>query len=202
MSDDAAFWDNRYAPADYQFGTAPNDYLRSQCWRLRRGAALCAGDGEGRNGVFLAEQGHDVLSVDLSATGLRKAAALAAQRGVALRTQVANLGSWAWPVDRFDLIAWIFCSMPAQERKAAAAGAVRALAPGGLLVFEGFTPAQLAHRSGGPKDVALLWTPAMLLADFAGLQVLELLEGRVLLDEGPRHQGEAAVLRAVLRRPI
>jgi len=194
-------WDERYTGGDFQFGEAPNVFLMEQAHRLRRGMrALAAGDGEGRNGVWLAEQGLDATSVDWSAVGLDKARALAARRGVPLSTEVADLTRWTWPEARFDLIAWIFVHLPPEDRAIATAGALRALAPGGLLVMECFTPAQEGRRSGGPKDPALLWSRALVERHFAGLEVLELLEGAVRLDEGPRHQGLAEVVRAVLRR--
>ncbi|MBR0683894.1 class I SAM-dependent methyltransferase [Roseomonas eburnea] len=194
-------WDERYAGGDFQFGEAPNLYLLSQAHRLRPGTrALAVGDGEGRNGVWLAEQGLDATSVDWSEVGLAKARALAGHRGVALQTVTADLTRWEWPVARFDVIAWIFVHLPPEDRAIACAGALRALAPGGLLLLECFTPAQEGRRSGGPKDPALLWTRALVERHFVGLEVLELLEGTVMLDEGPRHQGAAEVVRAVLRK--
>jgi len=194
-------WDERYAGGSFQFGEAPNLFLLSQAHRLKRGMrALAAGDGEGRNGVWLAEQGLEATSLDWSAVGLAKAAALAARRGVALRTVTADLTRWDWPAASFDAIAWIFVHLPPEDRALACAGAMRALAPGGLLLLECFTPAQDGRRSGGPKDPALLWSRALVERHFAGLEVLELLEGTVALDEGPRHQGPAEVVRAVLRK--
>ena len=194
-------WDERYAGGSFQFGEAPNLFLLSQAHRLKPGMrALAVGDGEGRNGVWLAEQGLAASSIDWSAVGLAKAAALAARRGVALRTVTADLTRWDWPEASFDAIAWIFVHLPPEDRAIACAGAMRALAPGGLLLMECFTPAQEGRRSGGPKDPSLLWSRALVESHFAGLEVLELLEGTVLLDEGPRHQGPAEVVRAVLRK--
>jgi SAM-dependent methyltransferase len=195
-------WDERYAGGGFQFGDAPNLFLLSQADRLKPGMrALAVGDGEGRNGVWLAEHGLAATSVDWSAVGLAKASALAARRGVALRTITADVSRWDWPVAGFDVIAWIFVHLPPEDRAMACAGALRALAPGGLLLLECFTPAQEGRRSGGPKDPALLWSRALVERHFAGLEVLELLEGTVALDEGPRHQGLAEVVRAVLRKP-
>ena len=57
-----------------------------------------------------------------------------------------------------DLIAWIFLHLPPEHRAVVVAGALRALAPGGLLVLECFSPAQHGRRSGGPREPALLWT--------------------------------------------
>jgi SAM-dependent methyltransferase len=195
-------WDERYAGGGFQFGEAPNLFLLSQAHRLRpHMRALAVGDGEGRNGAWLAERGLDTTSVDWSEVGLAKARALADRRGVPLRTVTADLTRWDWPAEGFDLIAWIFVHLPPEDRAIACAGAMRALAPGGLLLLECFSPAQEGRRSGGPKDPALLWTRALVERHFAGLEVLELLEGTVALDEGPRHQGLAEVVRAVLRRP-
>ena len=195
-------WDERYAGGDFQFGEAPNLYLLSQAHRLRRGQrALAVGDGEGRNGVWLAEQGLDATLVDWSAVGLGKARGLAQRRGAPVTTITADLAQWDWPAARFDLIAWIFVHLPPADRAMACAGALKALAPGGVLVLECFTPAQEGRRSGGPKEPSLLWSRALVEQHFAGLEVLELLEGSVRLDEGPRHQGLAEVVRAVLRRP-
>ena len=198
----ALAWDRRYAEGRDLFGAAPNEYLRSQSWRLRPGmVALALGDGEGRNGLHLARLGLDVLSVDWSATGLNRAAARAAAEGVALRTEQADLARWGWPEGRFDLVAWIFLHLPPEDRAAVCAGAMRALKPGGMLVLECFSPAQEGRRSGGPREPALLWTRAIAEREFAGLEVLELLDGTVRLDEGPKHQGAAEVVRALMRRP-
>lgn len=200
---DAAAWDARYASGGFAFGEAPNRYLEAQAARLRPGmAALAIGDGEGRNGVWLATRGLAVTAVDWSATGLAKAQALAAARGVALRTVVADLTHWAWPVAGFDLVAWIFVHLPPADRAVVASRAVASLAPGGLLVLEAFTPAQEGRRSGGPREPALLWSGALVREHFAGLELLECLEGTVLLDEGPKHQGHAEVVRALLRKPV
>ena len=202
MSDSAA-WDARYAGEGFQFGEAPNRYLESLAPRLSPGMrALALGDGEGRNGVWLAGQGLRVTSLDWSAVGLAKARALAERRRVTLETIVADAARWDWPDAAFDLVAWIFVHLPPEDRRAAAEGVVRALAPGGLLALECFTPAQEGRRSGGPKDVSLLWSRTIVEAEFCGtLKIVELLEGTVLLDEGPRHQGHAEVVRALLRKP-
>jgi SAM-dependent methyltransferase len=198
---DAASWDERYGTGGFAFGAAPNRYLEAQAARLQPGMrALAIGDGEGRNGVWLAEHRLAVTSIDWSATGLAKASALANARGVPIRTVVADLVTWDWPVEAFDLVAWIFVHLPPADRAVVVARAAAALAPGGLLVLEGFTAAQEDRRSGGPRDAELLWSAALVREGFAGLELLECLEGTVLLDEGPKHQGHAEVVRALLRK--
>ncbi len=194
-------WDERYSAGRFEFGEAPNRYLEElRCWMAPGMRALALGDGEGRNGVWLAQQGLLVTSLDWSPVGMAKAAQLAERRGVAMETVVADAAAWDYPAARFDLVAWIYLHLPPADRTAAARGAVRALAPGGLLALECFTPAQQGRRSGGPKAVELLWSRTIVEDLFAELEVLELLEGTVSLDEGPRHQGPAEVVRALLRK--
>jgi SAM-dependent methyltransferase len=194
-------WDERYGGGEFQFGESPNRYLEElRPWLAPGMRALSLGDGEGRNGVWLAGQGLVVTSLDWSAVGMAKAAQLAERRGVALATVVDDAAAWGYPEGGFDLVAWIYLHLPPADRAAAARGVLRALAPGGLLALECFTPAQQGRRSGGPKMPELLWSRAIVEDLFAGLEVLELLEGTVSLDEGPRHQGPAEVVRALLRK--
>lgn len=191
-------WDERYGAAAGLFGDAPNDHLRAQSWRFpAAGAALALGDGEGRNGAFLAARGLETLALDWSPV----ATARAARRHPRLRAETADLTRWAFPEAGFDVVAWIYLHLPPDDRAVVAAGACRALKPGGLLVLECFSPAQEGRRSGGPREPALLWTRAAADACFAGLVLLECTEGTVVLDEGPKHQGPAEVLRGVWRRP-
>ena len=84
----------------YHFGTEPNAFLKSKADLLKPGQkALSIADGEGRNGVFIAEHGLDVLTMDFSPTALAKSRALAKERGVTIRTEQADLDTWQWPVE-------------------------------------------------------------------------------------------------------
>lgn len=196
------FWNARYAEPGYAYGTEPNVFLVSQRAHLRPGMkALAVADGEGRNGVWLAEQGLDVLSVDASETGLAKARELAADRGAKLRTERADLTAWNWPQAAFDVIVSIFVHFPSEVRARLHRAMFDALRPGGVLILEAFTPEQLRYKSGGPPVADMLYTADMLRIDFAGGEVL-LLEERVTdLAEGKYHRGPGAVVRLVLRRP-
>src|SRR5271154_5940013 len=98
-------WEQRFAAPEYVFGTEPNAFLKSQAGMLpKSGKALAIADGEGRNGVWLAEQGLDVLSMDFSPTALAKAKALARERGVTLRLVQADILNWEWPNAEFDVV--------------------------------------------------------------------------------------------------
>lgn len=196
------FWNSRYAEPGYAYGTEPNAFLVFQKQLLKPGMkALAVADGEGRNGVWLAQQGLDVLSVDASAVGLRKTQELAADRGVKIQTQQAELTTWAWPEQAFDVIAAIYIHFPPAVRVAMHRAMFQALKPGGVLILEAFTPEQLKYTSGGPPVAEMLYTADMLRIDFAGGEILQLGERITDLAEGQYHRGPAAVVRLVLKRP-
>ena len=199
------FWNDRYEKVDFAYGTAPNAFLVSQQHRLRPGMhALAVGDGEGRNGVWLAQQDLDVLSVDLSSAGLEKAQALARDKSITLRTQQVDLSSWEWPEDAFDIVISIYLHFPPGLRERMHRAMAKALKPKGLLMLEAFTPDQLAYQekyqSGGPPRLDMLYTPDMLQQDFKSLKVLEMSETVTELQEGQYHNGPAAVVRGVFER--
>src|ERR1700752_3295116 len=110
-------WDIRFRAPDYIFGKEPNAFLKAQAYRLPAGGtALSVADGEGRNGVWLARQGLDVLTIDYSPAALAKAQSLAAERGVRLRTEVTDVFAWRWPKAAFDVVAAIFIFAAPAER--------------------------------------------------------------------------------------
>lgn len=196
------FWDQRFAEPGFKYGTEPNAFLLDQAHRLPLASqVLVPGDGEGRNGVWLATQGHAVTSVDSSAVGLQKAQALAASRGVALRTEVVDLADWQPPEAGFDALVLIFTHLPAAIRQTAHRSLAKGLRTGAWVVLEAFHPGQLAHASGGPKDADMLYTPQQMCADFEGLiQPVLSWHGQITLAEGSSHQGLAHATRWVGQR--
>lgn len=197
----SAFWDERFAGDEYFYGTRPNAFLAEQSFRLTKGSRLLVpGDGEGRNGVWLAEQGMTVHSVDGSAEGVAKARRLAAERGIAITTDMADLTDWSWPTACYDAVIAIFLHLASRDRAALHAKMLAALRPGGLFILEAFRPAQLAYQSGGPRDVDMLYTDEQLKKDFQAGEILLLDEPLIELDEGPRHSGTAATIRLVARK--
>lgn len=197
-----ARWNQRFSGEDYLFGTAPNAFLASQRALLRPGqTALAVADGEGRNGVFLAEQGLDVLSIDFSANGLAKARRLAAARGVALRTEQVDLFAWDWRGRSFDIIAAIFIQFatPAQ-RTALFANIKQSLAPGGHLILQGYRPRQLDYGTGGPPNAENMYTEDLLRRSFGDLTIVHLREHDDAIVEGAGHAGMSALIDLVARK--
>lgn len=205
----AATWDARYGakPADFYYGTKPNDFLREQEPRLPRGArVLCLAEGEGRNAVFLAQRGHRVASVDLSPVGVQKTLALAASCGVAVEAAVGDLATFAIEPAAYDCIVSVWAHVPHGLRRAVHAAVVAGLRPGGVFIFEHYSPRQLelvraGTARGGPSSADLLATLADVSAELAGLVVSDAAERDRDVQEGEGHAGVSAVTQLVATKP-
>jgi SAM-dependent methyltransferase len=195
-------WESRFAAPEYLFGTAPNAFLKNQAHRLEPGQkALALADGEGRNGVWLAELGLDVLALDFSANALKKARALAALRRVDLRFQQVDLATWPWPSAELDVIVAIFIQFADPPfRRRIFDGIKTALKPGGLLLMQGYRPEQLDYRTGGPSRVENLYTTALLEGSFGDFASVEINEHDSMVDEGGGHAGMSALIDFVGRK--
>jgi SAM-dependent methyltransferase len=203
MSTGPDFWNARYTEAGFAYGEAANVYLAAVAERIKpRGRVLVPGDGEGRNGVWLAQQGFAVTTVDISEVGCAKAAALASRHGVAMDVLCADLAAWKWPVGSFDAVVSIFLHLPPQIRPTLHGRMRDALTPAGVLIIEAFAPEHLPLRLknpsvGGPDQADMLYSLETLRADFAPLQALIFEQVDIELAEGRYHAGLASVVRAV-----
>jgi len=189
-------WNQRFSKNQYLFGTEPNAFLASQQHLLRAGqSALAVADGEGRNGVWLAKLGLDVLSIDFSGVALEKARKLAAQNGVTLRTEMADLCLWDWGQERFDVVVAIFIQFAApHERTLLFSNMKKCLKPSGYLILQGYRPQQIEYKTGGPPQAENMYTTAVLQEHFGDMTILHLREHDNLIAEGTGHQGLSALI--------
>jgi len=195
-------WDERYAGDEYLFGIEPNAFLVSQQQILKPGmSCLALADGEGRNGVWLAQQGLQVLSVEASKVALDKAKKLAVQSGATLDFELADLEHWQWGESRFDMVAAIFIQFaPPAMRAQMFANIKRCLKPGGLLLLQGYTPRQLEYKTGGPPVAENMYTEAILRAAFDDMEWLHFAEHDKEIREGAGHSGMSALIDLVARK--
>ncbi len=195
------FWDSRYDEEGFAYGIMPNVFLSSFSDIFKTGQkVLVIGDGEGRNGVWLAEQGCTVVSVDSSRVGMVKAQNLATEKGVEIEAICADLNNWDWPESEFDFIVIIYVHFPPDVRALLHHKVILALKPGGQLIMESFTPEQLNYSSGGPPVLEMLYTIDMIKEDFKLLEIQQLKECITELNEGKYHCGEAAVVRLLAKK--
>jgi SAM-dependent methyltransferase len=195
-------WQGRYSSPDYLFGKEPNYFLAS-CKPLlpRSGKVLSVADGEARNGVWLAEQGLDVTSIDFSEAAQVKAAALAKERGVKINLIHTDVHAWSYPADAFDVVVEIFTQFSAPSDRAQKwAGMRKALKTGGLLILQGYTPKQLDYGTGGPKELENLYTRDLLEKTFGDFHDVKFVEEELEMHEGAGHGGMSAVIGLTARK--
>lgn len=198
----AEFWNQRYGKEEFAYGTAPNDFLVEYANRIPpRGRVLCLADGEGRNGVWLATQGYAVTSVDIADEGMAKARRLAAEAGVALNTQVADLAGYDPGTAAWDGIVSIFMHLPPKLRREVFARCVAALRPGGVVLFEAYAKGQFGRGTGGPPDIELLVAADEVAQEFPGCRILHAFHGLREVNEGRHHNGAGEVVQLVLQKP-
>jgi ubiquinone/menaquinone biosynthesis C-methylase UbiE len=192
-------WQSRYAVEEFVFGEAPNEFLVAKKQLLPKGGkVLAVADGEGRNGVWLARQGLDVLSLDFSPNAQAKARSLAGRQGANLAFELADVHAWSYPENAFDAVVDIFTQFSSPEQRARKwDGMKRTLKPDGLLLLEGYTPKQLEHATGGPKVLDQLYTSEMLEAAFGDFARLEIAAEERAMSEGRGHSGMSAVIDLV-----
>jgi 2-polyprenyl-3-methyl-5-hydroxy-6-metoxy-1,4-benzoquinol methylase len=201
MSDPGGMWNKRYGSGDgYVYGTEANDFLKAMAAAIPKGPVLCLAAGEGRNAVFLAEQGYEVTAVDLSRVGLDKTAALAKARGVKVTCVEANLmdhdlgdGLWAG-------ITSIWAHTPAEVRKAVHGRLAKALAPGGVFILEHYRPQQIELGTGGPPVSMFLPTLRDLREELGALDLVLAQDVMRDVSEGAGHEGRSATVQVLARR--
>ena len=197
-------WNQRFADAGeaFVFGERPNHFLVAEAARLPSGArVLSVADGEGRNSVWLARQGHRVHAVEFSPAALSKAAAFAERLGVTVEFERADVLEWAWPVADYDAVVAIFIQFATPAERPRLFDRLRtAVKPGGLLMLHGYTPKQVEYGTGGPPDAAHIYTEVMLRQAFADMEILCLRCYEQEIHEGSGHHGRSALIDLVARR--
>ncbi len=195
-------WDERYSEPGYTYGTEPNDFLISTADTVTPGGRiLCLAEGEGRNAVYLASLGYEVTGVDGSEVGLRKAQALARERGVTITTIHADLGTFEIGSEQWDGIIACYCHVPSVIRIPLHQAAVRGLKPGGIFVLEAFSQEQLAYDTGGPQSLDMLMSLDDIKVELAGLEFRHAVQLEREVREGNRHTGLASVIQIMGIKP-
>ncbi|HXX85967.1 MAG TPA: class I SAM-dependent methyltransferase [Casimicrobiaceae bacterium] len=197
-------WIARFARDDFLFGEEPNAFLRREAHRLPKGGSvLCVADGEGRNSVWLAEQGFKVTAFEFAPNAVDKARRLASRRNVAVDHRVCDIYAWPWSAAQYDAVAAIFIQfLPPERRGAAFDGMRQAVNPGGLLLLEGYRPEQVDYRTGGPPRREHMYTRDWLEREFSDWKILLLESYDAVIREGDAHNGMSALVDLVAEKPV
>ncbi len=197
-----ATWNARFAHEDFLFGETPNTFLRTQAHWLRPGdSILCVADGEGRNSVWLAEQGYEVTAFDFAPNAVAKAKRLAQRRNVHVRHELGDAYTWPWADKRYDALVAVFIQfLPPDLRDSVFVGMKSAVEDGGLFLLEGYRPEQVDYGTGGPPRREHMYTRAWLESMFSGWEILVLKDYDEVIQEGHAHNGMSALIDMVARK--
>ena len=203
FSDATQFWNERFNKEEFIFGKEPNEYLVEKTNQfLKLGdKVLCIADGEGRNGVWLAKQGMQVIAFDASNIALAKAKQFAKDNQVEVDYSFSDSDSFAWQENTYDAVIGIFIQFadPAM-RVRIFQQTLQALKPGGIFILQGYTPKQLEYKTGGPSLIEHLYTEELIRDLASDFEVLDLCCYEKELSEGARHTGMSALLGLVARK--
>ena len=202
FSNPQEMWNKRFSTPDYVFGEEPNAFLVSQSARLGKGHALALADGEGRNSVWLAQQGFTVDAFDFSAPAIEKANALAAKHGVNVNFNCSAWQAFDWKTANYDLVAGIFFQFATPDERTQLFEKIKqSLKTGGVVLIQGYGRNQLSYNTGGPGKLDHLYDEDLLRQAFAGfdIQVCETYE--TIIHEGAGHSGMSALVGFVARKP-
>lgn len=197
------FWDERYRHAEYAYGTEANEFLKFCLTEYSlQGKMLFVAEGEGRNAVYAATQGNEVIAFDQSEAGKRKALQLAESKNCNISYLIADANNMPFEPDSFDAIVLIYAHFAPENRAQIHKNLLNYLKKGGYVVLEGFSKNNLVYREqnpgvGGPADEAMLFTTELIQNEFSKLSSLYLQEEIVKLNEGKYHIGTASVVRYV-----
>ena len=192
------FWNERYAEKEYAYGIHPNQFLVDSIFNLPKyGKILFPAEGEGRNAVFAAKNGFEVAAFDLSSEGKKKADELASDNDVKIDYRVGMLEDLNFEPNSFDGVVFIYAHFPKAIRKAMHQQILRLVKPNGIIVFEAFSKEQLDYPSGGPKDVAMLFSEEEVKEEFENVDFDFIKTEIIELNEGAYHQGKGSVVRFI-----
>jgi cyclopropane fatty-acyl-phospholipid synthase-like methyltransferase len=198
-----ATWNQRFASEGFLFGEEPNQYLSTQVHHLKPGNALAIADGEGRNSVWLATQGMQVDAFDFAPNALEKAKQLAKKHSVHVNFFCSDWQSFDWKSAHYDNIVGVFFQFAGPQDRAEIFARIHAsLKPGGVLLIQGYTPAQLKFNTGGPGKLDHLYDEALLTSAFANYQVLDLQTYEAEIHEGTAHSGMSGLIGFVAQKPL
>lgn len=197
------FWDERFKEFPHAYGVEVNDFLKDHInlFDHPRGTILSLGEGQGRNALFLASNGYDVIALDYSQIALEQLKINANQLNLKLGTVHADLTLFNLEeLKQVSHIYSIWCHLPSLIRKKVHQSIEKMLPQGGIYLIESYTKEQLNYNTGGPKDLDLLLTKQELLNDFSMMEVVSCEEKIRTIKEGTFHQGESAVLQAIFKK--
>ncbi|MBN9654877.1 class I SAM-dependent methyltransferase [Halobacillus sp. GSS1] len=194
------FWNKSFSKDTYVYGKQANTFVVEKTEQLKEAEKIaCFAEGEGRNAVHLAKQGHHVTVFDQSEEGLAKAERLAEEEGVHIDAVQADLTKKDMEPGQFDAAVMVFGHVPKDHQRFLIDQMIKSVKPGGYVLFEVYSENQIAYETGGPKDKQMLYKPEEVLDWIRDYKCLHFYYGEADRTEGERHTGVGHVIQAFIR---
>lgn len=194
-------WNDRYADKDLIWSAGPNELFAREVKNLRPGKALDVACGEGRNAVWLAEQGWDVTAIDFSDVAIEKGRQIAARREVNVNWITEDVSSWQLPRREFDLVAVLYLHTTIDEREQWLENVISSIKPSGTFIYIAHDIDNIKTGVGGPQDPTLLPTMAEITSALKGFSIENagVIERPVARDPGHGKELEGIALDSFVR---
>jgi cyclopropane fatty-acyl-phospholipid synthase-like methyltransferase len=194
-------WHARFGSEHYVYGEEPNQFIKENSYRLKKGSKIAAfAEGEGRNAVYLARQGHEVTAYDYAENGLNKTNALADRYNVKVTTELKDLIHDTVPREEFDAAIMVFGHFDKNEQKSVFEKLVSTVKDGGTILLEVYSENQVRYGTGGPKTVEMLYDPLDVLGWIKGYKTFHFFYGEQERVEGELHTGTGHVIQVIIKK--
>ena len=194
-------WDNSFSDKDFVYGENENVFINNKSDVIPRHSKVgCFAEGEGRNAVYLAKLGHDITSYDQSVIGLEKTEDLASQNNVDVETVEIDLTKEKVEINQYDAAIMVFGHVSKQDQQFLIESMIGSVKPGGYVIFEVYSEAQMAYKTGGPKSVDMLYNPVDILNWIKDYKCIHFYYGEAERNEGKRHSGLGHVIQVVIKK--
>lgn len=193
-------WDERFSSEEFMYGEVANAFIKDKSILIpKRGNIACFAEGEGRNAVFLAKEGHEVTAYDQSVVGLEKTKKLASKNNVTVQTVVMDLTKERVNEVAYDAAILVFGHVPKEDQSFLLTNLMGSVKPGGYVMFEVYSEEQLTYNTGGPGIKDALYNPRDILEIIQPYKCLHFYYGEAERHEGLRHTGKCHVIQAVVQ---
>ena len=194
-------WDKSFSDTDFVYGESENVFINRMSSILPEQSKVgCFAEGEGRNAVYLAKLGHEVTAYDQSMIGLEKAKTLADSNHVHVETVAMDLTKEKVEPNQYDAAIMVFGHVPKKDQPFFMENMMNSVKPGGYIIFEVYSEAQLEYQTGGPKSVELLYDPVEVLNWISDYKCIHFYYGEAVRNEGKKHIGLGHVIQVVLKK--
>ena len=193
-------WDKRFDEEEYIYGKEPNHFLKNMAAKLLKKETLTIAEGEGRNAVFLAKLGHTVTAWDYAPSAIRKTQLLAKEMGVNVTAELHDLEHAEWETEKWDNIVNVFGHFLTPLREKTLMGIKQSVKQGGFFLTEVYSIRQLDYRTGGPRDIDMLYRPEEFLETFSDWKILHFYMGEAERFEGKLHSGKCHVIQLLAQK--